>query len=77
MSEEKVTVELTRDEAIVLFEWLARFNEVEDRQFEDQAEERVLWDLEAMLEKILWEPFSDRYGDILARARERVRDSEE
>ena len=41
------TLKLSHDEAIVFFEWLARFNAFEEHQFEDQAEQRVLWDLEA------------------------------
>jgi hypothetical protein len=76
MSDEKVTLEITRDEAIVLYEWLAVHNKKEDLPFEDQAEQRVLWDVEAMLEKELWEPLSNEYDKILARARENTRDSE-
>jgi hypothetical protein len=71
---EPVTLTLSRDEAIVLFEWLHRLNAEESRRFEDQAEERVLWNLEASLESTLVEPFKPEYDDILAAARSRVRD---
>jgi hypothetical protein len=70
-----VTLTLSRDEALVFFEWLARFNSEEGRQFEDQAEERVLWNLEASLELRLVEPFAPDYQQILEGARARVRDS--
>lgn len=69
-----VTVALTRDEAIVFFEWLSRFNAQEGRSFEDQAEQRVLWNLEASLEAALVEPLERDYEQILAAARARVRD---
>ena len=72
-----VTLTLTRDEAIVFFDWLARFNKEEGRRFEDQAEQRVLWNLEASLESTLVEPFKPDYDQILAAARSRVRDSTE
>lgn len=75
MSDEKVNIELTKDEAIVLFEYLGRFNENEDRgKFEDQSEQRVLWDIECILEKQLTEPFRADYSEIVIKAREKVRD---
>ena len=77
MAEEKVRLELSREEALVFFEWLTRFNKAEDKTFEDQAEQRVLWDIEGMLESALAEPFEPEYGDLLAQARAKVRDSEE
>lgn len=76
MAEKNVHLELSRDEAIVFFEWLTQFNKSDGARFEDQAEQRVLWDLEAMLESRLVEPFEPNYGELLARARSRVRDSE-
>lgn len=60
---------------MVLFDWLRRVNESKNPQlFEDQAEERVLWDMEAILEKVLIEPFGDSYQEELDKARSRVRD---
>ncbi|MBU1444650.1 MAG: hypothetical protein KJ938_07500 [Actinobacteria bacterium] len=73
--EADVTLVLNGDEALVLFEWLARFNNGSS-DFEDQAEQRVLWDLEAMLEKALVAPLRADYADLLATARERVRDND-
>ena len=48
MQTTRVKLELTGDEALVLYEWLTRFNQRDDVEFADQAEERVLCDLEAM-----------------------------
>lgn len=69
-----VNLSLTQDEALVLFEWLATFNKTE-YQFVDQAERRVLWDLEARLESTLTAPFRDDYLNVVAAARARLRDS--
>jgi hypothetical protein len=72
-----VKFELSKDEALVLFEFLARFNkEPRANVFEHQAEERVLWSLEALLERQLVEPFDPQYVTHLQEARDRVRDSE-
>ena len=74
---DQLNIELTKDEAIVLFEFLGRFNEKEDDNlFEDQSEQRVLWNIECILEKELSEPFKKDYNDILKLARENVRDKE-
>jgi hypothetical protein len=73
---ETVTLALSRDEALVLFDWIARFNSQSGRTFDDQAEERVLWNVEAMLESRLTEPFDPNYKQLLQGARSRVRDAE-
>ena len=52
MGADKVNIELSKEEAIVFFEFLRRFNENDDlNKFEDQSEQRVLWDIECILEK--------------------------
>lgn len=78
MSEKNnITLELSQEEALVLLSWLSKFNEKEIPElFEDQAEERVLWDLEAMLEKQVESIFNSDYDKILANARALVRDTE-
>ena len=77
MANKKVNIELTNDEAIVLFEFLGRFNENDDlSRFEDQSEQRVLWDIECILEKELSEPFRADYQEIVNKARETVRDEQ-
>jgi hypothetical protein len=73
----KVNLELSTDEALVLFDWLVRFNALETTDFADQAEQRVLcvlWDREAILETQLIPPLKVDYSDLLEQARSRVRD---
>lgn len=71
----QMNIVLTKNEALVLFEFLSRFNESDKKElFEDQAEEKVLWDIEALLERQLSEPFRRNYSKIIKQAREQVRD---
>ncbi|WP_421806432.1 hypothetical protein [Flagellimonas sp.] len=78
MNSKNVSIQLTKEEAIVLFEFLGRFNEIDDSsRFEDQSEQRVLWDIECILEKELSEPFQADYLEIVNNAREAVRDENE
>ncbi len=71
---DSVRLELTKDEALVLFEFLARFDDNETLMLEDQAEERVLWSLQGLLEKQLVEIFDPSYKSLVESARERLRD---
>ncbi len=74
---EEINIKLTKDEALVLFEFLARFNQTDNTDiFEDQAEQRVLWDIECILEKQLTELFRPDYLDIIKKARNKIRDEE-
>lgn len=70
----KILVELTNQEALVLFEFLRRCDDENNYKFADQAEERMLWKLEGFLEKQLVEIFSPDYGRLLEEAREQIRD---
>ena len=71
----RVKLDLSSDEALVLFDWLARTSDAgEPVPFADQAEQRVLWKMEGLLESVLVEPFSAEYGSLLASARSAVRD---
>ncbi|MCA1702004.1 MAG: hypothetical protein LC808_01525 [Actinobacteria bacterium] len=75
---DEISLGLSRDQALVLFDWLARTgNAGSPARFEDQAEQRVFWDLESALETVLSEPLSADYRALLEAARSRVRDSEE
>lgn len=66
---------ISKDEALVLFDFLARFNEAEHSEvFEDQAEQKTLWVLEGQLEKQLIEPFKLDYKVIIKEARNKIRD---
>jgi hypothetical protein len=74
--EAEFDLRLTGDEALVLFAWVVRFN-ASDPVFEDQAEQRVLWDVEALLERQLVAPFREDYFSQVVAARDRVRDPDE
>jgi hypothetical protein len=76
MNNDDVKIELTKDEALVLFEFLQRFSENDELVIEHQSEERALWNLTCVLEKALSEPFRADYSKILESARERLRDEE-
>lgn len=76
MTEENVTIKLTRDEALVLFEFLTRYSDDSgELRIIDQSEQRVLWDIQAILESTLTEPINNpNYEERIARARAAVRD---
>jgi hypothetical protein len=77
VSDGTVRVLLSANEALVLFEWLHR---VEDQEaalgIEDQAEQRVLWDMSACLERVLVESFDGNYHQLVSDARAAVRDED-
>ncbi|MBK6483282.1 MAG: hypothetical protein IPG01_09130 [Chitinophagaceae bacterium] len=74
---ENVALKLSINEALVLIEWLSEFNKKDNTWlFEDQAEERVLFDLESSLEQVLSQTFEGNYLDKLLSARREVRDKE-
>jgi len=67
VNNEKIAVELGRDEALILFDWLARRT-----AGTDDALERALWALEAQLERQLVEPLDPQYDALVRGARARV-----
>lgn len=74
---DEITINLGKDEALVLFDFLSRINDKGLKEiFEDQAEQKVLWTLEGHLEKQLVEPFKPEYKDIISEARNKIRDEE-
>ncbi len=75
MTDDKITIQLTHAQALVLFDWISRDGVTEGLSYEDQAEEQVLWTLEGQLEKQIGELFSDNYKELLAAARDKVRDN--
>lgn len=75
MKPKNVTIELTNSEALVLFDFLARFNARDELEFEYPAESRVLWDIESTLEKSLVEPLTGNYDLLVKQAREEVGNS--
>jgi hypothetical protein len=69
-----VRLELTGDEALVLYEFLARFEDNGALAIADRAEERALWNVHCLLQKQLLEIFHPDYEALVAAARDRLRD---
>ncbi len=65
MASSNVTVELSEHAPLVLYDWLVRFNAGNEHSFEDQAEQRVIWDVECILERTLVAPLEPRYRELL------------
>lgn len=76
---EKVTLELTPQEALILFEVLSRWSETNEMSMtlEHRAEQRVLWNILATLESTLSEPFLPDYQERLKYARDSLQSSGE
>lgn len=79
MSDDPVRIAITRDEALVLHEWLARVVDEENAAdisgtFEDDAEAWALAGLLQLLEQVLDEPFAPGFEKALKAARARIVD---
>ena len=76
MNDPHITITFSKQEAIVFFELISRLNEkLPKTLLEDQSEQKMLMDLEALLEKNLTEPLEKEYPAILDEARKSVRDA--
>jgi hypothetical protein len=73
MSETGVAIRLTSDEVLILFDLLHRWED-EDRVTapRNKAEQIALWNLSALLERELVEPFDSRYAELVAEATDRL-----
>jgi hypothetical protein len=72
-----IVIGFSEEEAIVLLEWLHKFNEEErPTLIQDQSEERILFDLEAVLETVVSTTFDTNYQEVLLKARQKIRDVE-
>ncbi|MET8518480.1 hypothetical protein [Nocardioides sp. NPDC004968] len=77
MPDTDVTITLTNDEALVLFELLHRWEDQERvGSPQNEAELVALWNLSGLLERELRAPFDPRYADLLAEATARLTPSE-
>ncbi|WP_435749052.1 hypothetical protein [Microbacterium sp. PMB16] len=68
MSDHNIELTLSSAEALVLFEWLASAHDAESLTA-DEAERRVLWDLESQLETRVVEVFDPDYLEEVAQAK--------
>jgi hypothetical protein len=69
MDTNEVTITLSKAEALVLFEWLARTDDARVLPIDHPAEQVALWRLEGQLEKKIDCLFSPDYGERLEDAR--------
>lgn len=66
-------LKLNSDEVLVFFEWIVKFNK--DNELSDKAEQKILSNLECLLESALEEPFMEDYQDIINRAKRYIIDN--
>jgi hypothetical protein len=72
-----VSISLTADEALVLFDILHRWEDDDRVSAPQHASEQVaLWNPSALLERELREPFDPGYADQVAAARARLNPSD-
>lgn len=71
-----VTLTVTSDEFLVLFEFLQRFSNTGRLAIEDQAEQRALWNLCCTFEKTGAPAFAGSYQQAVEAARARLRDDD-
>lgn len=69
-----IGLDLTEDEAWVLFELVRRYSDTDRLVIEDQAEQRALWNLCCVLERTLHRRQDTSYEAFIARCRDRLRD---
>ncbi|MEO0815389.1 MAG: hypothetical protein AAFY60_21190 [Myxococcota bacterium] len=73
MEKPTIQLELTEDEALVLFQWMAEFGDTLPTAH--VAERAALWALEAQLEKNVPVLFAPNYDELLERARSKLREA--
>jgi hypothetical protein len=67
-----VTITLSNDEALVLFEFFARFDDSDDFTLRNTAEYLAFSRLSAQLDKALVDPLHPDYSALLKAARDRL-----
>ncbi len=72
MSKENISIQLTKSQAVVLFEFLARSQEEGPLQIQHPAEKQVFENLCTELEAVILAPSASDYDELLREAREQV-----
>lgn len=70
---DQITLNLSTDEALVLFELLSRHEDDSKLSLNDVSEEHVLSILLGKLEVILVEPFRPNYSELLQIAQDKIK----
>ena len=63
-------IKLNNYEVLVFFDWLVKF--VENNEINDEAEQKILYDLECLLESTLEEPFMENYKNLIHIAKKSI-----
>ena len=63
-------IKLNNYEVLVFFDWLVKF--VENNEINDEAEQKILYDLECLLESTLDEPFMENYKNLIQIAKKSI-----
>jgi hypothetical protein len=69
-----IEIRLTQDEALVLFEFFARFQETDRLRLTNNAEFIALSRISAQIDRVLVQPFRQDYVELLEAARQRLSD---
>ena len=70
----KISIEISEDEAIVLFEFFERFGDKEELYFVHPAEYISVMKISAQIDKSTSAMFDKNYGEILKESRKRIAD---
>jgi len=70
--QDTITIVFSKDEALVVFELLSEFRDQPTLAVRDDGERAALWNLGAILEENLSEPFLPEYQSILNEAKRRL-----
>ncbi|MFW6154175.1 MAG: hypothetical protein ACOC95_03065 [Planctomycetota bacterium] len=76
MTQDEIAMRISRNEALVFFEWLAKVEPMGTTVFRHPSEEKVVWKLQGQLESILEELFASNYAELVAEARTAVASDE-
>jgi hypothetical protein len=76
MGNDQFSMQLSRAEALVPFDFLSRYSDSDRLEIVDQAEQRVLWNMCCALESGLTEILHPDYKTLLQSARDAVRGEE-
>jgi hypothetical protein len=70
MDNESIKIEITNNEALVLFEIVSRYSDTDKLTIEHPAEQQALFNLACALEKLMPQPFEADYKKTLESARQ-------
>ena len=73
MDNDSIKIEITNNEALVLFELLSRYSDTEKLTIEHPAEQQSLFNLACALEKLLPQPLEADYKIKLESARQALK----